>query len=243
MTVRPLRSCVALRSTRVRGLLASEASALISARSAETCLRRRSGVDGFKGARRAGPSRSNRLLFPPAPRSGRPGFAGPRPRASRRRALAARTLARWLRSGAGSSRTIRPASKLASASLASFTPSWSRSTRVRTSMTSPSGRSPSSNGPNETRIRRFTARPRCSRIFLISRFFPFPQAQGEPGVCALLAVELGLDAEIVDAVNRDPAHQADRAPPGRCSRARAPGSGAASRSTAAPEPARGRRRW
>src|ERR1700722_14064442 len=33
----------------------------------------------------------------------------------------------------------------------------------------------------------------------------FPEAQGEPGVCALLAVELGLDSEIVHTVDRDSA--------------------------------------
>jgi hypothetical protein len=33
--------------------------------------------------------------------------------------------------------------------------------------------------------------------------FPLPEAQGEPGVRALLAVERGLDAEIVDAVDSD----------------------------------------
>src|ERR1700722_3797803 len=32
-----------------------------------------------------------------------------------------------------------------------------------------------------------------------------PEAQGEPGVCALLAVKLGLDSEIVDALDRDAA--------------------------------------
>ena len=37
--------------------------------------------------------------------------------------------------------------------------------------------------------------------------FPFPEAQGKPGVRALLAVKLGLDAEIIDAVNRDPASE------------------------------------
>ena len=37
--------------------------------------------------------------------------------------------------------------------------------------------------------------------FLDLAVFSFPQAQGEPGVRALLAVKLGLDAEIVDAVD------------------------------------------
>ena len=166
--VRPLRSWVAPRSMRLRVVAASAA---ISARKAETCLRRRSGVDGSGGARRGAASRSRRLSPPRAPRSGRPCIArlGHKPRAARACFAAVRP---GLRSGGGSSATICGASKLTPASLASFTPNWSRITRVRTSMTSPSGRSPSSNGPKETRIRRLTARPRCSRIFLISRFFP-----------------------------------------------------------------------
>ncbi len=62
----------------------------------------------------------------------------------------------WLRSGAGASRMISGTSKSTPASLASFAPNCSRSTRVRTSAASPSARSPSSNGPKETRISRFT---------------------------------------------------------------------------------------
>ena len=70
--VRPLRSWVALRSMRLRVVAASAA---ISARKAETCLRRRSGVDGVGGARRGAASRSNRFSPPRAPRSDRPGIA------------------------------------------------------------------------------------------------------------------------------------------------------------------------
>ena len=61
--VRPLRSWVALRSTRLRG---PAASAAISARSAETCLRRRSGVDGA-GARRG--AAAGRARAPPPGRA------------------------------------------------------------------------------------------------------------------------------------------------------------------------------
>ena len=78
--VRPLRSWVALRSMRLRVVVASAA---ISARKAETCLRRRSGVDGCGGARRGAASRSNRLSAPRPPRSGRPCIAGLGPRVSR----------------------------------------------------------------------------------------------------------------------------------------------------------------
>ena len=168
--VRPLRSWVALRSMRFR---VAAASAAISALRRDTCLRRRSGVDGAGGARRAAASGSNRRSrSPPRPRSpSRTGLS----RVERSRPALAR---RALRSsalgsvGVGASRAISGASKSAWASLASLTPSWSRSTRVRTSAASPSARSPSSNGPKETRIRRLTASPRCSSTFLISRFFP-----------------------------------------------------------------------
>ena len=167
--VRPLRSWVALRSTRFRVVVASAA---ISARKAETCLRRRSGVDGFGGARRGAASPSERLSPRLAPRSGRPGIARLGPRLSRGGPLRVRGRSPDPPFGGGSMAMVSGGSKSTFASLASFTPSWSRSTRVRTSITSASGRSPSSNGPNETRISRLTARPRCSRIFLISRFFP-----------------------------------------------------------------------
>ena len=137
-----------------------------------TCLRRRSGVDGFGGSRRGAASASNRFSPRLTPRSGRPGIARSGPRFSGGAPIRVRGRSPDPPFGGGSMAMVSGASKSTFASLASFTPSWSRSTRVRTSMTSASGRSPSSNGPNETRISRLTARPRCSRIFLISRFFP-----------------------------------------------------------------------
>ena len=141
------------------------------------------------------------------------------------------------------SRAISGASKSAWASFASFTPSWSRSTRVRTSAASPSARSPSSNGPKETRIRRLTASPRCSSTFLISRFFPSLRPKRDPDVRALFAVELGLDAEIVDAVDGDPAAQSvERRLIDRPMRAHAIAAQPAGR-RAAPAPAPARRRW
>jgi hypothetical protein len=51
-----LRSWVELRSIRLRDLAAAVASATISARSAEMCLRRRSGVEGAGGTLRGGAS-------------------------------------------------------------------------------------------------------------------------------------------------------------------------------------------
>src|SRR5215472_9961185 len=53
-----------------------------------------------------------------------------------------------------------------------FAPSCSRSTRVRTSSTSPSPSSPSWNGPNEIRISRVTPSPRWPSTLRISRFLP-----------------------------------------------------------------------
>ena len=71
----------------------------------------------------------------------------------------------------------------------------------------------------------------------------FAQAHGDPGVGALLAVELRLDAGVVDPVDRDALAQGARVAPARRPHGRAPGSGAASRSTAVRARARGRRRW
>jgi hypothetical protein len=116
--VRPLRSWVALRSMRLRVVAASAA---ISARKAETCLRRRSGVDGLGGARRGAASRSNRFSAPRAPRSGRPGIA--RPRFSRCPPLRVRGRSPDPPCGGDSMATTGGASKSTFASLASFTPS------------------------------------------------------------------------------------------------------------------------
>ncbi len=79
-------------------------------------------------------------------------------------------LLRELPNGAIASRT--GLSKSTPASSASVLPSASLSTLVRISSTSPTSRSPSWNGPNESRISRFTDRPRCSRMRLTSRFLP-----------------------------------------------------------------------
>ncbi|GJD69153.1 hypothetical protein MMMDOFMJ_2079 [Methylobacterium gnaphalii] len=63
-------------------------------------------------------------------------------------------------------------SKSTPACSARVLPSCSFSTLVRISSTSPTSRSPSWKGPKETRISRFTERPRCSRMRLTSRFLP-----------------------------------------------------------------------
>ncbi len=55
-------------------------------------------------------------------------------------------------------------------------------TRVRTSSIAPSVRSPSWNGPNDTRISRFTRSPRWPSTFLTSRFLPSRMAKVEPDV-------------------------------------------------------------
>ena len=72
----------------------------------------------------------------------------------------------------------RPArAKSRPAAVATFSPSCSRRCRVRTSSTAPSGRSPSWNGPNDTRISRFTASPRWPSTFFTSRFLPSRMAK------------------------------------------------------------------
>ncbi len=103
----------------------------------------------------------------------------------------------------GSSRTIRPASKLAFASLASFTPNWSRSTRVRTSMISPSGQIAKLERAERDADQAVDRKSQVLEDLLDLAVLAFPQTQGEPGVRTLLTVELRLDAAIVDAVDDD----------------------------------------
>ena len=79
--------------------------------------------------------------------------------------------------------------------------------------------------------------------FLDLPVFPFPETQCEPGVRALLAVEFGFDAEIVDAVDRDSVGKTIQRRLFDRSDARAPDNDAASRSMEARARARARRRW
>ena len=60
---------------------------------------------------------------------------------------------------------------------ATRSPSCSRKVRVLTSSIAPSASSPSWNGPNDTRISRFTARPRWPSTFFTSRFLPSRMAK------------------------------------------------------------------
>src|SRR5262249_5376241 len=114
------------------------------------------------GARRR-PRRLSRRAGSPWPM--RSGSTRRRLRLSSRRAGA--------RGGAaGASRSPIGPEKSAPAKAMRRSPSWSRRVRVFTSAISPGARSASWNGPNDTRIRRLTLRPRWPSTFFTSRFLP-----------------------------------------------------------------------
>ena len=59
------------------------------------------------------------------------------------------------------------------------------------------------NGPNATRISRFTCRPRWASTLRTSRFLPSRIAKASHTLAALLAFELRLDRPVMHAVDRD----------------------------------------
>ena len=86
---------------------------------------------------------------------------------------------------------------------ASFAPSCSASTRRFTSSTAPSARSPSANGPNDTRISRLTVKPEMLGEPLHLAVLAFAQGKREPEIGALLAVDARLDRAVMHAVDGD----------------------------------------
>src|SRR5262245_12389512 len=84
--------------------------------------------------------------------------------------------ARWVPACAGTTGfaggSMRGPAKSAPAWAATRAPSCSRRVRVLASSIAPTASSPSWNGPNDTRIRRLTASPRCPSTFVTSRCLP-----------------------------------------------------------------------
>ena len=193
-TVRPFRSWVALRSIRLRGAAASLPSAAISARSAETCLRRSSGVEGAGGTLRRGASPRSRAccLLLVAARAAPSGSA-----LAARRLRAARSSRR--RSSGAALPARRRARSISGASKS--TPASLRELRAQLVAQHPGAHFrhlalgeiaefERAEGDADEAIDR---KPQMLEHLLDLAVLALAQAHGDPGVGALLAVELRLD--------------------------------------------------
>ena len=172
--VRPLRSWVAPRAIRLRGPPRRRRSPPAGPRRACACARASTGPAG----RRARAAALRPRVAVAGRRRGLPGArraAADAPRAAPRR-----------RRGVVDDRRVEIDARL----LGELRRRAGRAGRAcAPPPTSPSARSPSSNGPNETRISRLTAEPEMLEHLLDLAVLALAQAHGDPGVGALLAVE------------------------------------------------------